>query len=446
MLRGSRSKTLLLCTSALLAVGTAAYAADPQLPAEAPSGFNWSGAYVGAGVGVGAVVHRFEITDGVNSASVNGLGGEGLFGEVTAGYDHMLSDRVLLGGFIDAHFGNIGPTIDLSSGGVTVADIKLTNSYGFDAGARLGYLVAPSTLAYVLGGYGWQHFKLEANITGGPAFSASEDRSGYILGVGMETAISSNWTLKTEYRYSDYGNDAIADLGGGTVLKIQPSTHTFHVGANYRFGAQNGGGASFAAPSYDWTGFYAGGALGAGSVVHDLSINPGGGIIDVNGIGGEGVFGEANVGYDHDFGTWVAGVMLDARYSGISTDINAAVLGIDGKAEADYGFDVLARTGMKVNQSTLAYVLGGYSWQHFDVNAAIGGAPSTSLIDWGSSGFSLGGGLETAVTDNVTVGLEYRHTQFADKDFSAQLGAPPGTVVVEPSFHTARLGLKYKFN
>jgi outer membrane immunogenic protein len=180
--------------------------------------------------------------------------------------------------------------------------------------------------------------------------------------------------------------------------------------------------------------------------VHDLSINPGGGIIDANGIGGEGVFGEASVGYDHDFGTWVAGVMLDARYSGISTDIDGAALGIDGKIEADYGFDVLARAGMKVNESTLAYVLGGYSWQHFDVNAAIGGAPSTSLFDWDSSGFSLGGGLETAVTDNVTVGLEYRYSQFSNEDFSDLLGAPAGTVGVEPSVHTARLGLKYKFN
>jgi outer membrane immunogenic protein len=437
MLRVSNSKTLLLCTSALLVLGTAAYAADPQLPAEAPSGFNWSGAYVGAGVGVGAVVHRFEFIDGVNSASINGLGGEGLFGEVTAGYDHMLSDRVLLGGFIDAHFGNIGPTIEASSGGVTVADIELTNSYGFDAGARLGYVVAPSTLAYVLGGYGWQHFKLDGSIPGGPAISFSEDRSGYILGVGMETAVSGNWTLKTEYRYSDYGNDTIADLGG-TALKIQPSTHTFHVGANYRFGAQNGGGASFAAPSYDWTGFYAGGALGAGSVVHDLTINPGGGIIDANGIGGEGVFGEASVGYDHDFGTWVAGIMFDARYSGISTDINAAALGFDAKLEADYG--------LKVNESTLAYVLGGYSWQHFDINATVVGAPSTSSVDWGSSGFSLGGGLETAVTDNMTVGLEYRYSQYADEDLGAALGGPAGLLEMEPSFHTARLGLKYKFN
>jgi outer membrane immunogenic protein len=440
MLRGSRSKALLLCTSALLVLGGGAYAADPQLPAEAPSGFNWGGAYVGAGVGVGAVVHRFEVT---NVLSVNGIGGEGLFGEVIAGYDHMLSDRVLLGGFIDAHFGNIGPAIDASSGGVSAGSLELTNSYGFDAGARLGYLVAPSTLAYVLGGYGWQHFKLDGSIPGGPAISASEDRSGYILGVGMETAVSGNWTLKTEYRYSDYGNDTIAD---GTALRIQPSTHTFHVGANYRFGAQNGGGVSFAAPAYDWTGFYVGGALGAGAVVHDLSLNLGPVSADANGVGGEGVFGEANVGYDHDFGTWVAGVMLDARYSGISTDINVPALGFDAKLEADYGFDVLARAGMKVNESTLAYVLGGYSWQHFDLNAAAGGAPSTSLIDWDSSGFSLGGGLETAVTDNVTVGLEYRYTQFADKDFSAQLGAPPGTVEVEPSFHTARLGLKYKFN
>ena len=104
---------------------------------------------------------------------------------------------------------------------------------------------------------------------------------------------------------------------------------------------------------------------------------------------------------------------------------------------------MLGRVGMKVNETTLAYALAGYSWQHFDLNAS---APIGDILDWGSSGFSVGGGLETAVSSNMTVGLEYRYSQFAEKDFSADLGLPDDSLTSTPSFHTVRIDAKYKFN
>lgn len=400
------------------------HAADQIEPA--PAGFNWSGFYVGVGGGFGAVNHKLSVS---GLGSFNGIGGEGLFGELTVGYDHMLTNRLLLGGFIDTHLGNIGMSLDAKP----LIDADLTNSYGFDAIARLGYVLNGSTLGYVLGGYTWEHFKLDASSPlGGGSFEHDEDRSGYVLGVGMETAIGHNWTIKAEYRYADYGNKSVLDIGG-TSLDMEPSTHTFHIAANYHFGAE-GTGPTIASPAYDWTGFYLGASVGAGEVVHDLSIF--GGAADFNGIGGEGVFGELNAGYDHDFGNFVAGVMVDGNVSGISTDIKASGGGGSASIKADYGFDILGRVGMKVNPSTLAYVLGGYSWAHFKAEASGAGS-----YDWSSSGFSVGGGLETAISTNTTLGIEYRYAQFGKDDLDSA-----GLVEVEPSSHTVRVGLKYKFN
>ncbi|WFP61357.1 outer membrane beta-barrel protein [Mesorhizobium sp. WSM4904] len=425
MLTRFSAKSIFLSAVSAVALMSAAQAADVVQEQAAP-GFNWSGLYVGFGVGTGATVHQLSVP----GLSFNGIGGNGVFGELTAGYDHMVSERVLLGGFIDATYGNIGPS--LSASGLASADLQ--NVYGFDVGVRAGYLLNPNTLGYVLGGYSWQHFKLDGDLGGG-GFDFTQNRGGYVLGVGMETVLSGNWTLKTEYRYADYGDKSVLDLGGGAALNIEPSTHTFHIGANYRFGAQNGGGASFAAPSYNWTGFYAGGALGAGTQVHDLSLA---GAAELDGIGGEGVFGEASVGYDQDFGAWVAGLQFDARYSGIRSKLDIA--GVSIKGDADYGFDALARVGAKVNESTLAYVIGGYSWQHFKLHASAGGA-SADIYDWGSSGFSVGGGLETAVSNNMTVGLEYRYSQYEKEDFGSG-----GFLEDTPRIQTVRLGAKYKFN
>ena len=62
----------------------------------------------------------------------------------------------------------------------------------------------------------------------------------------------------------------------------------------------------------------------------------------------------------------------------------------------------------------------GYSWQHFNID--IPGVVGVDDVDWDSSGFSVGGGLETAVTDKVSVNLEYRYSQFEDDDFDIGCG------------------------
>lgn len=426
------AKSLLLGAVSVLALGSASHAADAVVPVVETSGFNWSGIYVGFGVGAGANVHELS-GDLLPGVSLNGIGGEGVYGELTVGYDYMVSPRFLIGGLLDAHVGNIETTLD-----ITGLDASVQETYGFDAGLRAGYLFTPNTLGYVLGGYSWQKYKLDTNA----GFDFDWDQSGYFVGAGVETAVNSNWTIKTEYRYTRFGtkDDLLADLGApdGT-LNLDTSRHTFQVAANYRFGAQNGGVASFEAPAYNWTGFYVGGAAGAGASVHQIDVPPVG--LEFNGLGGEGVFGELNVGYDHDFGNWVAGVMVDARYSGMTSELK--VPGGSINLDTDYGFDVLGRVGMKVNESTLAYVLGGYSWQHFDLNAS---SPIGDILDWDSSGFSVGGGLETAMSSNVTVGLEYRYSQFSEKDFSSEIGAPDDSLTSTPSFHTVRIGAKYKFN
>lgn len=432
-----RMYKILLGAVSVAAIATAARAADPVVVVDVPAGFNWSGLYVGVGGGFGANVHELSSLL-IPGASLDGIGGEGAFGELTVGYDYMVSPRFLIGAFADVHFSNIETRLEIP---IVSVDASVSDTYGFDIGGRLGYLFTPTTLGYVLAGYAWQKAELEVSGIG----DFDWDRDGYVLGVGMESAISGNWTLKTEYRFTQFGTTNILEDFGvpDGFLDTDTSRHTFHIAANYRFGAQDGGGASFEVPAYNWTGFYVGGALGAGAVVHQLnsSLIPGG--FEFNGLGGEGVFGELGAGYDHDFGSWVAGVMVDGRYSGISTDLDTGLIGLGTfSVDTDYGFDILARAGMKLNEATLAYALAGYSWQHFEIDASSVGFTH----DWDSSGFSVGGGLETAVNDNVSVNLEYRYSQFDSEDFSSLFGAPSGTLEVEPSFHTVRVGAKYKFN
>jgi outer membrane immunogenic protein len=406
-------RTILLGGVSFLLLTSTGFAADQIV--DVPAGFNWSGFYVGAGGGFGAFG-----SGGDALAPFGELGGGGGFGELTAGYDHMLTDRILLGGFIDAHLGSMKAEVKL--GGLPF--LKLTSKYGFDVGARLGYLLNDSTLGYVLGGYAWQ--RIEASDPGF-GLDEHENMDGYVLGVGMETAVRDNWSIKTEYRYTRYDSVSFTGIAGA---EFDPYSHTFHIAANYRFGS-DGTVPAVASPAYDWSGFYVGGSIGAGQIVNDTSLLAG--IFEFDGLSGDGIFGELSAGYDHDFGSFVAGVMVDANYS----SIKANVLGTDLKS--DYGFDILGRIGMKVNPSTLAYVLGGYSRAHFKLDtSAFGGIGG----NWSGNGFSVGGGLETAISRNITAGIEYRYSQFESEDF----GTGINSIEVKPSLHTVRIGLKYKFN
>ncbi|MGE0847661.1 MAG: hypothetical protein AB7L41_15450, partial [Flavobacteriaceae bacterium] len=92
---GLASLSAALLAGSILVSG--ANAADmPVAPAPQPMAeySDWTGFYLSAGIGAGAVVHELDVLSIFN---FNGIGGEGVFGELGVGYDYMISDRLLLG-------------------------------------------------------------------------------------------------------------------------------------------------------------------------------------------------------------------------------------------------------------------------------------------------------------------------------------------------------------
>ena len=65
------------------------------------------------------------------------------------------------------------------------------------------------------------------------------------------------------------------------------------------------------------------------------------------------------------------------RLSGMTSEIAFGPAALD--LDADHGFDVLGRLGMKMNGTTLAYAIGGYGWQHFDATTTGIGSPASAL-------------------------------------------------------------------
>ncbi len=103
---------LLLGAVSLVALSSAALAADAVIEEAPVAGYNWSGFYVGVGVGAGANVAEISGL-ALPGVSLDGIGGEGVFGELTVGYDYMVSPRFLFGALADVHYSNIETRLEI---------------------------------------------------------------------------------------------------------------------------------------------------------------------------------------------------------------------------------------------------------------------------------------------------------------------------------------------
>jgi outer membrane immunogenic protein len=168
---------------------------------------------------------------------------------------------------------------------------------------------------------------------------------------------------------------------------------------------------------YDWTGFYVGAQAGyvfADSTAGDF----------------DGFAGGVHAGYNHQINNWVFGIEADVEYSG--ADASAAGTTI----EAEWLGSVRGRIGYAFDR-VLVYGTGGVAFGGFDVSTVAVGSDSATHVGW-----TVGAGVEVAVTQNVTARAEYRYTDLGDKNYT--LGG--ATVNLDADeIHAVRVGVSYKF-
>ena len=225
-------KKLVLALTALAAFTGSASAADlaarPYTKAPPPVApvASWTGCYIGGGGG-GAMTkndHNDYLT-GVGTATGANLstGADGWFGTVQVGCDYQFNNFVV-GIFGDYDFMDVKG--DISTGGFFAPAI--TGSQKMDqqwaVGGRVGYLITPSLLTYVSGGYTQAHWKSTTLssffVPGGVATLPGSTKGGWFIGTGDEYALTGflpGLFWKTEYRYSEFdrSNVDVTSIPGG---------------------------------------------------------------------------------------------------------------------------------------------------------------------------------------------------------------------------------------
>jgi outer membrane immunogenic protein len=197
--------------------------------------------------------------------------------------------------------------------------------------------------------------------------------------------------------------------------------------------------AAEAAPN--WNGFYLGVGIGAGAFRADKPVSIEGYELANTEFGGEGVFGTVTVGYDRVIRPgWVAGVFADYDFgSSMSSDSDLLLIG-PFSIDHNFSWAIGARLGFLTNPGTLLYGTVGYTQAEFEPSARyLPGFFKSPTFD----GYFVGAGVETFLRDNWTLKLEYRYSKFDDETIFSYDGLKAD---LDPSTHTARLVLSYKFD
>lgn len=228
---------LLLGLLAATSIASAAAAADLPSRKYAPApvafvpAFSWTGFYAGvqAGYGWGKAPAPWgaPATTAIFPNFQSDFNQKGGFAGGHIGYNYQINQFVIgLEGDVNASWlnGNDG-----GSGGHING---LKHKWNASIRARAGYAF-DRALLYVTGG--WAYLDATATRLTPPNEYVSTTFSGWTVGAGLEYAITNNWTVRGEYRYTDYGKSVARFTASGYAERINPRVHTVQLGVSYKF-------------------------------------------------------------------------------------------------------------------------------------------------------------------------------------------------------------------
>ena len=197
-------------------------------------------------------------------------------------------------------------------------------------------------------------------------------------------------------------------------------------------------------PVNNWTGFYAGvfGAIGAA----DFELTP----VGVPGAGflstGRGALGGVQLGYDYQLDSFVIGAVADIALSGVEgrASIGGGLGGFEYNSRLEYLGTVRARAGFLPTDDLLVYAHGGFAYGRSNPTVSLGGIAAPGFVATNRTGWTIGAGLEYAVTENISVQTEYAYTDLGSPTVS-DAALLPASATESLKLHTVKAGLNFRF-
>lgn len=234
---------------------------------------DWSGFY--AGMSVGANFSQYDVksnahtsasfnaaqVSAINNAGDFNIDDNGFLAGIQAGYNWQFN-HLLVG--LDSDLETLSVNAEKNSGAVVfpgLADRQFVitaygrNNWLLTLRPRLG-LVADDWMFYLTGGLALTYlqgdfiYSREVTNTGAVGMLASNSintvKPGYVLGTGLETAVTKNLSLRVEYQYQHFGSTKAENKSnlntelGDFDSSVKFASNIVKVGLNYFFNAPSG--------------------------------------------------------------------------------------------------------------------------------------------------------------------------------------------------------------
>lgn len=215
-------------------------------------------------------------------------------------------------------------------------------------------------------------------------------------------------------------------------------------------------------PAANWSGFYVGAQAGYAWGSDQTQV-------DVAGLpftlvapdyDTSGFVGGVHAGFNYQTGPAVFGLEGDLELAGVSGSVGLTGTGsfpgyrVTSGTEVDFQGSLRARAGVALERLLIYGTVGlaGAAVENVyraelpkgNVFGAPAGAASskTDELRWG---WTIGGGVEYAITSNLTARAEYRYTNLNSYRNVTTFLSSSSAAEQEPDFHTLRIGTSYRF-
>jgi opacity protein-like surface antigen len=188
-------------------------------------------------IGYGQTFHPDNMGDGLYA----GIELYGSIGKADPSYQHAVRWHDITTDTTTTVVGNTTTSTDTVATDIPVGagssadQVELENKWAFGALLKGGYLMTPKSMIYIVLGTEYQKFDVEQNhafvFQNAPIFGVlplvtqtgnslvayshndfSQHKWGFIPGIGIETMVSNNWSLRAQYTYAIYGSFSGCDV------------------------------------------------------------------------------------------------------------------------------------------------------------------------------------------------------------------------------------------
>ncbi|MAP25179.1 MAG: hypothetical protein CMM87_06595 [Rickettsiales bacterium] len=299
---------------------------------------------------------------------------------------------------------------------------KTTTSlkYNYGAALRLGMYAGPESMVYMrLGGIGTKFRHKSTDAEGGRmafAGNTSQGMSGFLYGFGMETALDNHFSVRMDYdrlTYQSFSKNLTNQLGDVSG-KFSPRMDRYTLALSYKFNDSIGPNSPTGIYQIP-TGFYVGTGLDMSNTSLNHSINA-----PTLSWGMKSTtltpMWMMHMGYGVQHGRYYYGMefstTLGTKYirETLNDQANNAVQTVTARFQPTAGLFV--RGGYTFGHGNMVYLKSGMILSSFHRDSTVQGAPRLTGDVQGKktlTGMGIGGGLETFVSQNVSIRNEVMH-------------------------------------